>query len=54
MPTRLEQLQNKLRARNGIPGYEKNCEDIRKEISRITTCQEQADASALASKTNKD
>lgn len=33
--THLEKLKNKLRAREGVPGYEKNCEVIRAEIARL-------------------
>jgi hypothetical protein len=54
MTSRLEALEKKLAARAGIPGYEKNCEDIRAEIARITACQEQAATSPVASETNKD
>lgn len=34
MPTRLETLKRKLAAREGQPGYEKNCEVIRAEIAK--------------------
>lgn len=33
--TRLDALRKKLAAREGTPGYEKNCEEIRKEIARL-------------------
>ena len=33
--TRLLALRQKLKARDGKPGYEKNCEAIRAEISRL-------------------
>lgn len=33
--TRLEQLKAKLRARDGQPGYQQNCEAIRAEIARL-------------------
>lgn len=32
---RLASLRKKLKAREGTPGYEKNCEDIRAEIVRL-------------------
>lgn len=35
MATRLEELQRKLAARQGTPGYEKNCGVIRAEIARL-------------------
>ena len=37
MPTdRLTDLQNKLAARTGKPGYAKNCEALKAEIARVT------------------
>lgn len=33
--TRLVKLRQKLAARAGIPGYEKNCEALRAEIARL-------------------
>lgn len=33
--TRLDKLRRKLSAREGTPGYEKNCEAIRQEIARL-------------------
>ena len=33
--TRIEQLQVKLRARQGKPEYKENCETIRVEIARL-------------------
>lgn len=33
--TRLEQLKAKLVARTKVPGYERNCEAIRAEITRL-------------------
>lgn len=33
--TYLEQLKARLKAREGVPGYEKNCEALRAEISRV-------------------
>lgn len=36
---RLASLRKKLAAREGKKEYEKNCEDIRKEITRIENCQ---------------
>lgn len=35
--SRLTQLKDKLKARKGVPGYEKNCEKIREEIKRLET-----------------
>lgn len=35
MATRIEKLRDKLRARDGTPGYEKNCEALRAEIARL-------------------
>ena len=35
MNERIEQLRAKLKARNGIKGFEKNCEAIRTEIARL-------------------
>ncbi len=32
--TRLEQLKAKLKARKGVPGYEKNCAALEAEIAR--------------------
>lgn len=32
---RLASLKAKLKARDGKPGYEKNCEEIRTEIARL-------------------
>jgi hypothetical protein len=40
---RITQLKAKLRAREGQPAYVKNCEEIRKEISRL---ESQLDAKA--------
>ena len=63
MRTRLEALQAKLQARTGKPGLEKNCEAIRREIAslshrqeieKLTTSQNNAEASAVASEANKD
>lgn len=36
----LASLRAKLKAREGKPGYEKNCEEIRKEIARLENCQD--------------
>ena len=33
--TRLLRLRQKLAARTGVPGYEKNCEVIQAEIARL-------------------
>lgn len=33
--TRLMRLRETLKAREGVPGYEKNCEDIKAEIARL-------------------
>lgn len=33
--TRLEQLEQKLAAREKTPGYEKNCEALRAEIAKL-------------------
>lgn len=33
--TRIEQLKQKLAARQNVPGYEKNCEAIQAEIDRL-------------------
>lgn len=33
--TRLVQLRDKLKAREGIAGYEKNCDELRREIARL-------------------
>lgn len=35
---RLASLRTKLKAREGKPGFEKNCEEIRKEIARLEGC----------------
>lgn len=61
--TRLVQLRGKLAGRLGpdrkpLPGYEKNCEDLRKEIERLenlslTTSTSKHDASAVASPSNE-
>lgn len=32
---RLASLRKKLKARDKVPGYEKNCEEIRAEIARL-------------------
>jgi hypothetical protein len=37
---RLASLRKKLRAREGKKEYEKNCEELRKEIARLEGCQE--------------
>lgn len=37
MTSRLDTLRNKLRAREGIPGYEKNCQVLKAEIARLET-----------------
>ena len=36
---RLASLRKKLKAREGKKEYEKNCEELRKEIARIENCQ---------------
>lgn len=51
---RIEQLQRKLRAREGVSGFEKNCEELRREIARLTTVPSSADAPAVASDSEKD
>lgn len=33
--TRIDDLKRKLAARQGIPGYEKNCDALRAEIARL-------------------
>jgi len=33
--TRLDKLRRKLAVRDGLPGYEKNCEVLRTEIARL-------------------
>jgi len=38
---RIEKLQTKLKARENQSGFEKNCEAIRAEISRLTTFPKQ-------------
>ena len=35
MTTRLDSLRKKLAARDGIPGYKKNCEALWMEIARL-------------------
>lgn len=35
MTNRLDSLRKKLAARDGIPGYKKNCEALRAEIARL-------------------
>jgi hypothetical protein len=37
---RLASLRKKLRAREGKKEYEKNCEELSKEIARLEGCQE--------------
>jgi hypothetical protein len=37
---RLASLRAKLKARAGKKEYEKNCEEIRKEIARLENCQD--------------
>lgn len=32
---RIDDLKKKLAARQGVPGYEKNCEALRAEIARL-------------------
>jgi hypothetical protein len=54
MPSRIETLQKKLKAREGQSGFEKNCEAIRQEIARLTTSLSKQDAPAVASATDKD
>lgn len=39
MTTRLDSLRKKLAARDGIPGYKKNCEALRLEITRLEQVQ---------------
>lgn len=39
MTTRLDSLRKKLAARDGIPGYKKNCEALRLEIARLEQVQ---------------
>ena len=47
---RLTKLRTKLKAREGKPGYEKNCEAIKSEIARIEASRENAaNEAALAS-----
>lgn len=41
--SRLDELKAKLRAREGRPGFEENCEAIRAEIARIEKEQELSD-----------
>lgn len=36
---RLALLRRRLKAREGKKEYEKNCEEIRKEIARLENCQ---------------
>lgn len=36
---RLLLLRKKLAAREGSSGFEKNCEEIRKQIARLENCQ---------------
>jgi ribosomal protein L29 len=36
----LASLRAKLKARTGKKEYEKNCEEIRKEIARLENCQD--------------
>lgn len=37
--TRIDQLKGKLAAREGKPGYKKNCEEIRREIARLESSE---------------
>lgn len=37
---RVASLRAKLKAREGKSEYKKNCEEIRKEIARLTDCQD--------------
>jgi hypothetical protein len=37
---RMASLRAKLKARTGKKEYEKNCEEIRKEIARLEGCQD--------------
>lgn len=39
MTTQLDSLRKKLAARDGIPGYKKNCEALRLEIARLEQVQ---------------
>lgn len=39
MTNRLDSLRKKLAARDGIPGYKKNCEALRLEIARLEQVQ---------------
>lgn len=41
---RIAQLQRKLSQREGEPGYEKNCEEIRKEIQKLEKAQDAEEA----------
>jgi hypothetical protein len=54
MPSRIETLQKKLKAREGQSGFEKNCQAIRQEIARLTTIPSKQNAPAVASGTDKD
>lgn len=38
--TRIDELKRKLAARQGVPGYEKNCEVLRAEIARLENWKE--------------
>lgn len=40
---RLAELRAKLKARDGKPGFEKNCEAIREEIKRLETMASQGE-----------
>lgn len=61
---RLLKLRRKLAARDGVPGYEKNCEELRAGISRLeaatlrpgnsTTSPDSHEASAVASEPPQD
>ena len=46
--TRLLRLRQKLQSRDGTPGYEKNCTEIRKEIARLERSTIPSDAEAEA------
>lgn len=47
---RIENLKAKLRARDGKPGYEKNCDEIREQIANLEKAhlEEQANDARLA------
>lgn len=52
--TRLVKLRQKLAARSGVPGYEKNCEALRAEIARLEGATLTTSAESAANLSNQE